>query len=484
MMKKIACLLLSVMIFLLPVLSQAEGFMDKLGEMIDKGNEVTITSQFIPGEGLLAAISDPQSAEVASELLSAVKLQFSSQSVDDLTQCAVRALINDQKAAEILYGKSGDELLLTSDILGNDVYAISKDELQQALETASTELSEEDKKTVERLLEMIFPTTNANQVLGDKIIALLLEMTEEATGIIESNTANTEGETLLMDGSETGKGIIVTIPKDKLGELFAEFINKFMAIPELKDAFVQVSFNGGSPEEIVQQIQNAFLTDPTLRIYVNGDKVTLVMECEVGTEAEERTMLRAETVMDMKGDGNLIMDTFSVITGEEDEKMTVRGKLDSADDHLVFNSVMTMTDDGEEMTVSTMDGNLAFTSTNNYAGLYGVFNLAVPEAETELKIELNGKGTYSEDEAKYDLTAKFCMTPDLSKPLFTVNTTLNAGLAEAYMTADNAVRLVKLSEEEMQETIEGWEKNLQMKLITVLSMLPESVLNLMIPQAQ
>ena len=52
------------------------------------------------------------------------------------------------------------------------------------------------------------------------------------------------------------------------------------------------------------------------------------------------------------------------------------------------------------------------------------------------------------------------------------------------MTADNAVRLVKLSEEEMQETIEGWEKNLQMKLITVLSMLPESVLNLMIPQAQ
>lgn len=478
-MKKIICFLLSAMLFLMPVLSQAENFLDKVSELVDRGSEVTITSQFVPGDALIKTINDEKSAQAARELFENVKLKISFQSIDELFQSGLRLLINDQQALELLFGKDEDELLLNSDLLGENTYVISKEDLQKIFETASAEMSDEEKQTLDGTLDMLFPSVDTSEEFNQKSHELLAELLDDLNNSIEENTDDTEGETLLLDGSETGKGIVITLSKEKIGEMIAKFISRYAAILEQGYSFVKVDFKGKTPDDIAKEISDAFQSDLSLRIYVDDEKVISVWEFDFGPDAESKAAFRDENVINMEED-KLTVDRLILITNADGEQMSIRSDGDITEDHMVFNAAVNMTEDGKEEILCTVDGNLAYTTSDHYAGLFGAINFVLPENEAELKVELSGKGNYSDDEAQFDLKASVSMSPDLSQPLFTVDTDFYAGPAEAYMTGENAVHILQLSEEEQQKTVEEWQKNMILKVFSLMQLLPESLQELLL----
>ena len=478
MKKKIVCILLSVMMFLLPVLSQADGFLDKAEELIEEGCEVTVTSQFIPGDVLMSSVGDEKAAAAVMELFGSTQLKCSVQSVDDLMQFALRLMINDTEAVEVIFAKDKDELLACSDLLGNDTYVITRDELQQLIEKSGIFADAEGTKNVTMLLESLLDPQGLTEEDAEKLEELAEKTAEEILALLEANTSDTEGETLQMNGQQTGKGIAITFPKEQIGEICVTFLNRLAEIPSMKTIVEQTGLTADRIRELGDKIGTAFQEDPVLRVYIQNDDVTIVAEAVFGPSADNTAELRNETVIGIAGD-DLTINGLSVITNTEKAQMLIESHVKAGEDWATFAETLSMTENGQVKKLIDVDGTLAVTGTDPYVGTYGYVTFSMPETQTTIKLELSGTGKYSEDELNYSHVLKIYSSPDITKPLMSLNQELYIGPAEAYLTGNKAVHIANQSEEDMQILLKNWETNAAVKLITLLPKLPESLQNIL-----
>lgn len=478
MMKKVLCFALSVMMLLLPVFSQAEGMIEKAAELIEKGSEVTVTSQFIPGDTLLQSVGDEKTAAALKDLFNSGKLEVSFQSVEDLVQAGARLLLGDTKAIEILFSKNPDELLLSADLLSDDVYAISKDELIAVIQGGMTGATEQEISASVAMIEQMFSGKSEKNPLGGKITSLVTDTLMQLMAIVESNVTDTEGETLLMDGSETGKGSAVTITKEQINTLAGDFAKKLAEIPEYQELLKNLSYTGDRPEELLTRLA-ACMRDVSIRFYVNGENVTVVSEYGFDGEENGHVTVRTESLVTVK-DRDMVIDSYTLLTDAEGTELVIRGSVTAGTNRIAFKETINQVADGKSELLAKTDGNFALSTAGDYSGVYGIMNFSAPQTQTELKLELSGSGKYTEDSLNYSQKASVYMTPDMSQPLFTLDQKFEIGLAEAYLTGDNAVRILQMTEEEQQKLTEDWETNMLMKLITLLPLLPESLQNLVL----
>lgn len=480
MKKRILSMMLSVMLLLLPVLSQADGFLEKAVELIQKGYEVTVTSQFIPGDGLISEIGDETTANALKELFDTASLSCSFQSTDDMYQFAGRLLLGGQEALEIIFGKNSNELLLTTDLLGDDVYAISKDELKDLLAKAD-ELSDQNRKAAETIIDAVFG--NPCDGSEDEILKITENILEKLLTTVEENTEDTDGETLLLDGRNTGKGILIRFPAAKVGELTADFVNQFMNIPQIRDFLTNLGYQEGTQNELAGKITGYIRRDPEVRFYLQDESVIAVIEAAIGPNDQKTVTLRMEEVIEAAGD-DIAINGLTVITNAAGEQMKSQSRSVLTDKQVTTEETVTMTENGKEKTLLTLDGNLAINSEGEYLGLYGTYTLRIPENEVTLRIDVSGNGHYAEDELNYDQTLAFAAAPDLSKPLITTTQNVRISLAEAYLTGEGALHPAKMTEKEQSEKMREWQVSMTLKLITLLPKLPESLQNMLFSYIQ
>lgn len=491
-MKKILSVLLAVLMMVLPVCSMAEaadtaallpqtqaGFAQKY---LAEGQRMVTDVEIEPGAMLLSAV--PQELQTAiQELLAALKIEVSAQSIDDMGQGTLRLLLNDTPAADVTIAKEAEQLYVASSFLGDKTIAITKEQLAELLKSQGS--IPEDQ--INALLSGIFGGAVDSQNMIESMIgtpdmqALLAAIAE-----LLNTEPQVEEVTEIPEGVKIDAKTVTTIQltKEGLKKVTTELAKVLWSMPVVQQMAGNVQNGEPLTEESLTAKLNAIpdvlAEDLAVKVYMNEtqSQIQIITEPKVGT-GEQVVPVFFSAVIEQK-DSNTVMDlTLKATKGEQDSfemNETVDVTTTEAGGEMKAKVTANITKNGEAF--QPIDGDFSATWTNG---------------ETSRQMEMNIVETVKPDGSANPVTVSFKISVDdqdlgdhaeqtmtmqaavAGADLMTLKVKAYTDLGEAYIVTPDAVQPMAMSQEEQQALLQEITQSASMGLVQLLGKLPESV---------
>ena len=481
-MKKILSIVLAMLMLALPVFGSAEtaeetdaGFLMKYQA---QGQKLTTDMSIEPGE-LLAAVLGENAAAI-QDLLSALGIQVTAQAEGSNAQFGLNLSLNGSEALiSLLAAATENGLVIRSNLVGEDTFAVSSDELKNLLEQYTQSMGEQG-SALNNLL------TNPEEMLA----GMELDPSGLMTALTPIMSAMTVEEvTEAPDAFPNAKTVtVVPLKKEDLTNVMTELGKLLWSIPTFQQV-ISLASNGESvtEESLIEgltSIPAAMKEDTELRIYAN--------------EAQDETYSLCDVIL-VNGENSEAAINYSGRTSDKPEG--------ASQNHRIYVSVNGVYTD-ISVTAWTSEHNVMYTMSANQTR-EGAVTQAIdfsfdrtedkPDdknetVKTDIVIRVKNDPsanpigiTISSETASKDLDdhgeSTNVLTVGLENmgTLFTVHTASVTGPADAYLTDEGAIHPLSMSQEELTELGQKVMGTLQTSLMTIMQQLPPSILQMVMP---
>ena len=479
-MKKLLATLLALVMLLVPVLSMAESAMT-LDISLSNFNLTPFLEEEV----------DPSQVEVINDLMNVLGLTvYGMENEDGSVQLGLSLNLSGQPAVTLDAQVAEDALLFGSNLLGSDVIAITPDELIETLKNNKDTLlelglSEEDYNALMEQLPALFsgPMSGLDASAMD-LSDLDLTATMEAVQAFGETVQLTEGELTEQpaDCDPATSVAIITMDGNAmlkvLSAAMSDIMNTalFQNYTTLMNGMLQAQ--GEDEVDFAAAVQEVFG-----RLSVKDDVVVTLYADEYGdpVRVEYALTLIADGNEDdsLEIDGVLTRLTGDTLTYTLTNKLTVDGETADVVCHFILKSDTSFTVDftataDDEVVFASMDAEIAEIAEN---GGDLMFVVTVTDEDGN-RDGMRVHEVISEDEITTMVIDYLPLEDDT--PWMTITITVSENAEHAKLDGSNAVRVLSMSEEELNAWSEGLESTMQIALIGALQLLPDSVLNMML----
>lgn len=474
-MKKLLATLLALVMLLVPVLSMAESAMT-----LDISLSNVNLTPFLEEE------ADPSQVEIINDLINALGLTvYSMENEDGSMQLGLSLNLSGQSALTLDAQVAEDAILLGSNLLGSDVIAVTPDELIETLKNNKDALlelglSEEDYDALMEQLPALFsdPMSGLDASAMDlsdldltatmEAVQAFAETMQVAEGELTEQPADCDPATsvaiITMDGNAMLK-VLSTAMSDIMNTAF------FQNYTTLMNGMLQAQ--GEDEVDFAAVVQEMFN-----KLSIKDDVVVTVYADEYGdaVRVEYALTLIADGNEDdaLEIDGVLTRLTGDTLTYTLTNKLTVDGETADVVCHFILKSDTSFTVDftasaDDEVVYASLDAEMA----ENGGDLMFIVTVTDEDGNQE---GMRVHEVISEEENTTMVIDYLPLEDDT--PWMTITITVSETAEQAKLDGSNAVRVLSMSEEELNAWIEGLQSNMQIALIGALQLLPESVLNM------
>lgn len=502
-MKKILSLLLAMLMLVMPVFSMAEeAAAEEAAALLEgisaqsfatkylaQGQALTTDVSFQLGEFLLSQIPQEYEAPVV-DLLNALKIETVGQMADQQAQGALRLLLNDENAADIVVAVNQDGLYATSNLIGSTIVQVTPAQLKQLANQLVQQMIENGQLSQEQWDAVVKaykdfqedPEAFIASMIGDLDVSGLMEA---VVGLLNFDLTPAEvtekPEEVTIDAK-----YVMTIPlsKEGLKNVTTELAKLLWSMPIVQKVAPAAKVNDQPLTEesltnLLNMFPDALAEDLVIDVYMTEDGNTVQALSDVklnadGSEAQEKV----NVIVELQEAGMHVAWNVQVLAEEE---IALAGDM-----------TVTQTADGGEMTydvtATAKQGDVEFTPLQE--NIKAVWTEG--ENQKNLVMDVNAKATeepgaeaigliyHIEDEerdlgdhAEEDVTVAVAL--DGLGDLMTIKAQAKTGLAEAYIITADAVQPVEMDGEAQEAFAGEIMQSLTINLFGLISKLPESV---------
>ncbi|MBQ6514972.1 MAG: hypothetical protein IJI09_09650 [Clostridia bacterium] len=440
-----------------------------------------------PGSTLLEGLAEEGSDTAVKDLLSAMTLEVTTQQTEGLSQAALRLLLNDETAADLILATGEKGFYLSSGLLGNRIINIDQDQLadlanvvtQQMVEEGSIRQSDLDAMSqdlpvlVEAVETLLQPFTVDLGALNAALDALGERTPPEAL------TEVPEGLTI-----QAARKYTVTLTKKALADVTTELARLLWTVPAVPKLAPVVGEEDWTEEKLIDglnEIPALLQEDLVLTVYT--DETEQNMEIHAAPKlllgwrilAPEVVLVisRLETGISLSG-------TVDIPQGE-DQFIRMTGNLSLEEDLGVYSlewydTVSQFVGESEYVqSVEAISAAGAMMETEAAVSV-SLFSAALPSPEESpvmQAMDLYWETADLGDHAEASGTIRIG-TSDAGD-LMTVNVKQTTDLGEAYIVTADAVRPIDMNEEEQEQFAAQMTFSAALEAIRLITRLPASV---------
>lgn len=494
-MKKMLSLLLALLMLALPVFSCAEETVavssisgmkpDFAQKYLAQGQEEVTTISLVPGDLLLGMVGEEYGAAI-SELLAALAIQTKAQTADGKAQGSFSLQLSGEDAISLTVAASNDGLFASSNLLGEETYMLTGEELKELLNQFAQSLvaqgaitqaqldgftaqfaafAENPEAAISALIGNVDPTG-----LQNALTPIMSGITQEAV---------TEAPELLPDAV-----MVVTVPLKKadLAAVMEEIAKLLWSMP-ITQQLASSSGESMTEEKLIdalKKVPDALAEDTALQIYMNetGDKVYVTTDMKLTANGEEAEMAFDMVIAMLEAGMNL---NWALNVTDKEENVLMSGDMNVADTHMDYTVTVDATEDGKAWRPLEVIADADFTSQEDSFALGMTVTERIkndPDSDAVgIVVSISGIDQDKGDHAEGQATVAISL--ENMGDLLTINVSEMTGEAEAWITdANNAVRPMAMTGEEQAALGEKVMNSLQLGLITAMQKLPASVLQI------
>ena len=463
-MKRALSILLAVLMLALPAFSMAEGIPgfggasvpDLAKKYTDAGQKSTVTITFEPGDLLPALVGDEDTGAAVTDLLKILGIKIDGQSGDDAAQTAVTLQLDGEDALALTFATATDGIYAKSSLTGEDVFAISPEELKTLLETLAKQA--ESNGTIPEGALSGFLADPSSAIAGMANVQLDTTGLQNALMPILMGAKNEEVTEAPEAFPEAKTVTTIRITKEDMNNVLTEVARLVWQVPAAQQ-LLGMTAGGGEPmtEENLIQMLTAYPSvmkdDAVLQIYSgdSGDRGYVTFESVMRGEDDSEVIVRNET-LSTQADGTSSLNSQTKITSTNtSEVVGVSLEITSSERKTDFH--MAMTDDLEGDVATMMEillsAETAVSETEVTTLAEGVVRFAPDRGSKPVGL------FFSENTAMKDLgdhaEGQGSMTVGLEDAgsLMTVKVTTATAAADALIVTPDAIHPMAMNEEEL-----------------------------------
>ncbi len=451
-----------------------------------QGQEAVCTISMTPGDALLTMGGGNEKMTAAMrDLFGALGIRLKAQKADKQVQGGVEICINNEAVTGITAAADGESIYILSNLLGENICAFSMEEINELMEKAAKQAGTENNQTA-AIMDMLKGMLSGDPqqyaaALAQQMGSVDLTKLNEVMKKLIANTETlevTEAPERMPDAYGHTR---ITLKREDLKEAMSETGKVLWSIPSMQQMLKQSKVDSEEKvsaklEAVVDRLQEDIVID----LYLNRDQAMLfqVTTSVIKAEGENARPVNAELLFTPKGT-DLEADGFVTLrNGETSNTMSLtvvkKGNEINCSSDLVYEdkdgkwqkavvTMKTVSDKTETSKETTADVAITLRNTRDAEPK----TMTVKEVLSEQDLGDHAEGSF-----------KSVIGMEGLGDLMTVNCDAKTGIAEAYIITKDAVHPMAMSQEELSKWSANLQSNAQMVLMTALTKLPSSVLEL------
>ncbi len=466
---------------------QAALFQNAVLKYFAQGQEAVCTISMNPGEALLSmGGANEQMNAAMGDLFRALGIRLKAQAVEKQVQGGLDVCISDESVAGITVAADGETIYISSNLLGEGICAFTGEELTKLVEEAAKQAGAGNSQTAQ-ILNMLKGILSGDSQqyaaeLARQLGSLDLTKLNEALKKLTSNTESLEVTEAPEKMPDAYGHTRITLKREDLKEVMSEAGKVLWSIPSLQQMLQQNKVDSeeklaGSMAAVIDRLQEDIVID----IYLNRDQAMLfqVAASVIKAEGENARPVNVEILVSPKTNGSVTEGVVTVRNGESSNTLNIT--VEQEGNEINCSADMTVEDQEGKwqkaaVTVKAVSNKTETSSEKTTDMVITVKNARDAEART-----MTVKEVLSEQDLGDHAEGNFKATIGMEGlgELMTLNCDLKTGIAEAYIITKDAMHPLSMSQEEQAKWIESLQTNAQMVLMTALTKLPASVLQLL-----
>ncbi len=451
-----------------------------------QGQEAVCTISMTPGDALLTMGGGNEKMTAAiRDLFNALGIRLKAQKADKQVQGGVEICINNEAVTGITAAADDEGIYILSNLLGEDICAFSMEEINKLMEEAAKQAGTENNQTA-AIMNMLKGMLSGDPQQYAAALAQQMESVDltKLNEILKKMTANAES----LDVTEAPEKMPdayghtrITLKREDLKEAMSETGKILWSIPSMQQMLKQSQVD--SEEKVsakLAAVVDRLQEDVVIDLYLNRDQAMLfqVTTSVIKAEGENARPVNAELLVTPKGTDLEAEGFVTVRNGETSNTMSLTvvkkgNEIDSGVDMVYEDkdgkwqkavvTMKTVSNKTETSKETTADVAITLKMTRDAEPK----TMTVKEVLSERDLGDHAEGSY-----------KAVIGMEGMGDLMTINCDARTGIAEAYIITKDAVHPMSMSQEELSKWSANLQSNAQMVLMTALTKLPSSVLEL------
>lgn len=488
-MKKLTAILLAVLMAALPLFAMAESPLTALEQAIEAGKPMEVSVSFKIGEALAANADTKPLADLLDALAFTGSFQDGAESFGKL-----QMMLSGNEVLNFAAMEKGDELCLSSNLLGKDAVSLKADELEALLP-----------RIVDALVKLNILTENDAKMVKDMLASMIeeakqpaaeMEITPESIEALAKVFTDLGSRCTITDVTAQPKGCdpaekmaTMTLTGEDVVQVWEAYIAFFKANPALMSQMQAGFAVSGKMVNVEQELDKMLsklkenvgnIEDIPMTLYVDKEGIpvygTMAMAVK---EDDERHTVDVETFRLTTGEG---VSYSMTITDKEDDKddeavvSTVNVLIGEARDMMKFDVVETETGKDDELVMS-LTAELTKNRTETTVKDQATMEMTVyDDGKTDtLRIAADIDAVTTDDGVTIELPITFAFNAE--EPQLTVN--LSVKPCEAMTAPADVVAPAQMSDDELSAWVVQVIQNASTEVVTMVQALPSSILMLM-----
>lgn len=488
-MKKLTAILLAVLMAALPLFAMAESPLTALGQAIEAGKPVEVSVSFEAGEALAADADTKPLADLLNALAFTGSFQDGAESFGKF-----QMMLSGTEVLNFAAMEKGDELCLSSNLLGKDAVSLKADEMEALLP-----------RIIDTLVKLNILTENDAKMVKDVLAAAIeeakqpaaeMEITPESIEALMKVFTDLGSRCTITDVTAQPKGCdpaekmaTITLTGEDVVQVWEAYIAFFKANPALMSQMQAGFAASGEAVNVEQELDKMLaelkknvdnIEDIPLTLYLDKDGLpvygTMAMAIK---EDEERHTVDAEYVRLTVSEGVSHSMTMTVKEDEKDGEAvvaTVNVLIGEARDMIKFDVVEKETGKDDEPVMS-LTAELTKNRTETTAKDQATMEITVYDdgkADT-FRIAADIDAVKTDDGVTMEMPITFAFNADA--PQLTVN--LSVKPCEALTAPADVVAPAQMSDDELSAWVVQVIQSASTEVVTLVQALPTSILMLM-----
>lgn len=502
-MKKAFSLLITLMILALPLAGTAESMAagSFFQKYLEEGQRQVVDFSLQLGDGAQSMLGD-ETGSMVQELLNAMKIELAAQKGENKAQGALRILMNDQLAADVVLAVGEKGLYGASSFLGDKILMLTPEQVKNLAEQVLQQMVDEGQLTQEQLDQLKGaaasfsgdPEAFLSSLIGSPDLQGLMEAFQ---GVVSQNPEITAVEEVPEGVTIDAKmRMSLVLSKEGMTRVTTELAKVLYSMPVIRKSLTFAAQQNGqeapSEEQLItalNRIPEVLEGDLPLDLYMNetGDQMQFLSDFQVKS-GETTTPVSANVLIEMAEAAPHLAGTIMV--GTEDTSATVfRGdmRLTGADGGQVMDMDIStdITENGETYTALQENIHMTFASGENDINVNADVTVQVKQDASSDPVTVSYTASFGQkdlgDHAESNTMVTFAI--DGLGTILTVTADGRTDMAEAWITVDEAVQPLSMSPEEQEILMGEIQQSAFSGMIMLLNSLPSSVQSLILQNA-
>lgn len=460
-----------------------------------EGQRSAATISIEAGNAILQSAPE-ETRKMIQDLLAALKIEMTAQSLEGQQQGSLRILLSDEAALDITAASDGGAYYVASSLLGDKVVKVTTEQIKNLaaqltgqMVAQGTITQEQADSLVDSLLGMGSGKVDKKAMLASMIgNPDLVPLLAAAKKLIPAQRLAEETLDAIPEGVtiEAKYALVLPLPKEALTETAVELGKVIWNMPITQQMAGAVKVNGTAlTEENLVSLFRAFpdmlAGDTEIRIYRSEDGSDIQIVWPFTLAKDGKTIPANFGMTSVQENGELRMDWAMNLELEGEGAVRMTGDMDviSAEEGGNMKYVVVMTQDQNGTTFTPVEETItavwtiAADNTTLEADVKAT-SRTTPEAEP-VGIAFSLKDTARDLGDHAEGSTVFSLAEDKQGTLLTVNVQTRTDLAEAYIIREDAAQPLTMSAEERSAFLQEVSTSAMSGLAGLVMKLPESV---------